>query len=226
MSRTCYIFGAGEYGSLELTADALSDSLIIAADGGDKMLRRWGITPHLAVGDFDSLGRVPNDVPVLRHPVQKDDTDMALAVQQGLERGCTRFLLYGGLGGRLDHTVANFHLLDFLARQSCPAFLLGDGLAVTAVHNGALTFSPKHRGTLSLFAWGGSAQGVTLEGLHYPLQNAALTCDHPLGVSNEFQGVPARVQVQTGTLLALWYPEQDTPLPTIEQNFSVSPESR
>jgi thiamine pyrophosphokinase len=104
--------------------------------------------------------------------------------------------------------------------------LTADALAVTAVHNGGLTFSPKHRGTLSLFAWGGLAQGVTLEGLHYPLQNETLTCDRPLGVSNEFQSVPARVQVQSGTLLALWYPEQDTPLPTIEQNFSVSPESR
>lgn len=213
MDQTCYIFGAGEYGGLTLTGADLSDGFLIAADGGYDRLKQWGISPHLAVGDFDSLGRVPEGVEVVQHPVMKDDTDMMLAVQEGLKRGCTRFLLYGGLGGRLDHTLANLHILACLAERGCPAFLLGEDTAVTAVHSGTLTFAPEYAGTLSLFAWGGAAKGVTLTGLLYPLENATLTPDRPLGVSNEFLGRTARVSVADGTLIVFWQPAGHGELP-------------
>lgn len=215
MDKICYLFGAGEYGGLTLTAADLTPGLIIAADGGYDHLKQWGVSPHLAVGDFDSLGRVPEDVEVIRHPVMKDDTDMMLAVQEGLARGCDRFLIYGGLGGRLDHTLANLHVLDYLARRDCAAFLLDEDNAITAVHNGALTFGPEHRGTLSLFAWGGPAEGVTLTGLLYPLENGTLVPDRPLGVSNEFTGQAARVSVRTGTVVGLWRPAKDAGLPSL-----------
>lgn len=213
MSKTCCIFGAGEYGSLTLTTQQLGGGLIIAADGGYGWLKDHGIIPHLAVGDFDSLGHIPEDTEVLKHPVEKDDTDMLLAVREGLARGCTRFLIYGGLGGRLDHTLANLHVLDFLARRDCAAFLLSEDTAVTAVHQGSLSFSPEHRGTLSLFCWGGPAEGVTLTGLRYPLDNGILTPDFPLGVSNEFGGQPANITVAQGTVIALWSQPQASSLP-------------
>lgn len=214
MKQTCLIFGAGEYGALTLTPADCSDGFLIAADGGYDRLRQWSMTPDLAVGDFDSLGHVPEGVEVVQHPVMKDDTDMMLAVQKGLERGCTRFLLYGGLGGRLDHTLANLHILAFLARRGCPAFLLGEQTAITAVHNGGLTFAPEHTGTLSLFAWGGTAQGVTLTGLLYPLENGTLTPERAMGVSNEFLGRTAQISVDDGTLIALWRPTNGAALPT------------
>lgn len=213
MNETCYIFGAGEYGGLTLTGADLSGGFIIAADGGYDYLRQWGISPHLVVGDFDSLDREPDNVETVRHPVMKDDTDMMLAVREGLERGCTRFLLYGGMGRRLDHTLANLHVLAFLARRGCPAFLLGEDTAATAICNGALTFGAEQTRTLSLFAWGGAARGVTLTGLLYPLKNATLTPEHPLGVSNEFLGRTAQVSVTDGTLIALWQPTGHGELP-------------
>lgn len=204
MRKTCCIFGAGEYGAFTLPSEQLQNAFLIAADGGYGWLKAQGLTPHLAVGDFDSLGCVPEDVPVLRHPPEKDDTDMMLAVQEGLKRGCTRFLLYGGLGGRLDHTLANLHVLDHLAREGCEAFLLGPNETVTALRNGSLTFSGAHRGTLSVFPWGGDARGVTLSGLRYPLEGGTLTPHHPLGVSNEFLGKEAVISVTDGALLVLW----------------------
>ena len=86
MRKTCCIFGAGEYGALTLTTEHLADCLIIAADGGYHWLKEHNITPHLAVGDFDSLGHVPEDVEVLKHPAEKDDTDMMLAVKLARRR--------------------------------------------------------------------------------------------------------------------------------------------
>lgn len=213
MERTCCIFGAGDYGAMA-RPDVEAGALVIAADGGYDQLRAWGISPHLAVGDFDSLGRAPEGVPTLRFPPEKDDTDMMLAVQEGLKRGCGRFLLYGGLGGRLDHTLANLHILAFLARKHIPAFLLGPDCAITALCNGALAFSAGYRGTLSLFAWGGAAEDVTLSGLRYPLDHGALVPDRPLGVSNEFlDGQAAQITVGRGTVLALWTAQPSLPLP-------------
>lgn len=201
--RTCYLFGAGDYGKMP-PPECSGDGVVIAVDAGYEQLTRWGLRPELAVGDFDSLGRVPAEVPVVRHPVEKDDTDMLLAVREGLSRGCKRFLIYGGLGKRLDHAIGNLQLLAWLARRGCAAFLLGEGTAVTAIHNGTMVFSPGHQGTLSLFAWGERAEGVTLTGLYYPLEDGTLRCDLPLGVSNKFLGRESVVQVREGTVLAVW----------------------
>ena len=112
----CYIFGAGSYYGLRSKPD-VSD-YVIAADGGWRWCRSAGLTPDLLLGDFDSLGEVPAFDHILRVPVEKDDTDMMLAIKKGLERGCREFHLYGGTGGRRsDHTVANYQALLYLARR-------------------------------------------------------------------------------------------------------------
>lgn len=178
--------------------------LLLAADGGLTHLERRGLTPHLIVGDFDSLGRVPEGNNIIRHPVEKDDTDTMLAIKTGLERGYRDFVLYGCLGGRLDHAYANLQALVFLARRGASGWLLGEGLAVTAVRNGRLDFGADHEGVISVFCPDGEARGVTLTGLHYPLQDAVLTSAFPLGVSNRFTGEAASVSVEDGTLLVMW----------------------
>lgn len=202
--KACNIFAAGEP---ECPADAVrSASLTIAADRGWSYARALGIWPELLVGDFDSLGEVPQGVEIIRHPVQKDDTDTLLALKIGLERGCDTFYLYGCTGGRLDHTLANLQALHFLVSHGARGFLIGRECA-TVICNEALRFSAAARGTVSVFALGGTACGVSLSGLLYPLDHAVLTSDFPLGVSNEFTGVPATVSVTDGLLTVLW---QDT----------------
>ena len=180
------------------------DGFLIAADKGYAQLHARGVVPDLVVGDFDSLGAVPQDVPVVRHPVRKDDTDMLLAVREGLRRGCTRFLLYGGVGGRLDHTLANLQTLSFLQQNGARGVLYGDGTAVTLLHQSGVTLSAKESGDVSVFAFGGPARGVTERGLLYSLENATLTTDFPLGVSNGFCGNAAQIEVRQGSVLLLW----------------------
>ena len=84
---------------------------------------------------------------------------------------------------------------------------MGDGTVSAAVWNDALEFPPEMEGYLSVFCAGGTAKGVTLSGLKYELEDAELTNTFPLGVSNEFVGVPARVSVKDGALLVLWQGE-------------------
>lgn len=180
------------------------NSLLIAADKGYLHLKARGIEPHLTVGDFDSLGFVPDTGSIVRHPVRKDDTDMLLAVREGLRRGTDRFLLYGGMGGRLDHTLANIQTLAFLTKAGAKGLLFGDGTAVTLLQNGTIRFPASAQGTVSVFSFGGEAHGVTEQGLSFSLDEATVSDDFPIGVSNAFAGAEGRITVRDGRLLILW----------------------
>ena len=200
--RNCVIFCAGEFQGL---AEPVS-GLCIAADGGLRHLEALNVTPDVILGDFDSLGYVPRAARVF--PVEKDDTDAMLAVRYGLELGCTRFVLYGALEGpRLDHTVANFQTLQFLADRGAQGYLVGKDTVVTVLKNGSLTLPALSEGIVSVFCMGKDAQGVTIRGLQYELEMGTLTAGFPLGVSNHFVGKEATVSVEDGSLLII-YPRE------------------
>ena len=199
--KRCVIFCAGGFDSL--AAAVTKDDLVIAADGGLRHAESAGIVPDLILGDFDSLGYVPVGSAVF--PVEKDDTDAMLAAREGLRRGCTEFFFYGSLEGkRLDHTVANFQTLQFLADHGAVGYLIGESYLVTVVKNGGLYFPAGATGIVSVFCMGRDARGVTLEGLKYPLENGVLTPGFPLGVSNHFTAAEASISVSDGSLLVLW----------------------
>ena len=198
--KTCVIFCAGEFDSLIQPIG--ETDLVIAADGGLRHTQSLGITPDIILGDFDSLGYVPEGAQVF--PAEKDDTDCMLAVRRGLEMGCGAFYIYGGLEGpRLSHTVANFQTLQFLKEHDAAGILVGKRELVSLFTPGVMEFAPQPQGYLSLFCMGEPAR-VSLEGLHYPLQNGVLTPDFPLGASNRFLGKPARITVHEGNILAIW----------------------
>jgi thiamine pyrophosphokinase len=197
----CIIFCAAEFDRL---AQPIGEKdFVLAADGGLAHLNRMGIIPHEILGDFDSLGHVPAGANVF--PVEKDDTDAMLAARRGLELGYREFLFYGSLDGpRLDHTIANFQTLQFLADNGAVGYLIGKDYLVTVIKNESIVFPSGAEGVLSLFCLGPDATGVTIEGLHYPLQNGTLSSGFPLGVSNHFTGQEARITVKQGSLLCLW----------------------
>ncbi len=210
MSGRAIIFGAGEYGGLP--PDFREGDLIIAADGGLDYLLSIGRKPQLLVGDMDSLRTAPDGVETMRFSARKDDTDMALAIREALSRGREELLLYGGLGGRLDHTFANLQLLAGLALRGVRAFLLGAETAVTAIHRGGLRFAAEADGILSVFAYGGEAI-VTEQGLSYNVEGLRMSDTVPIGVSNEFTGECASVEALEGTLLVFWRRTPGLPLP-------------
>ena len=202
MDKICCIVGACAPGKIELPER--SEVLVIAADGGLSYLAEQGIAADLIVGDFDSLGRVPSGENIICHPVEKDDTDTMLAVKLGLERNGRIFLLYGCLGGRPDHTYANYQTLAYLAEHGATGYLIGDGWVCCAVKDGALAFPAGLSGTISVFCPNGTARGVNLDGLYYSLTDGALESGFPLGVSNHFTGEAASVSVREGMILVMW----------------------
>ena len=197
----CIIFGAAVFDSLILPID--KDDLVIAADGGVNHLSKLGLSPDVILGDFDSLGYIPEGAQVF--PVEKDDTDVMLAVRHGLQAGFREFLIYGGMDGkRLDHTMANLQTLAFLCGHGARGYLVGREQLATVISNETAVFSSDNTGILSVFCMGEEADCVTIRGLQYPLENGALSAEFPLGVSNHFTGKEAQITVEKGKLLLIW----------------------
>ena len=164
MMKKCVIIGAGEcnIALLGKRHELKEGDFCIAADGGLKYLIAIGKTPDLLIGDMDSLGMVePNgQFKVRRLPVEKDDTDLLAAIKEGLELGFRKFELYAGLGGRLDHTIANIQCLLYLLNRGANGILVGDDMTLRVIRNEAISLPADHYEAgrkISVFAFGGDA---------------------------------------------------------------------
>ena len=203
--KRCFIFAAGSfYGLRERPGDP--DDFIVAADGGYRVCLDQRVKPDLLMGDIDSMEPPADYTHVRRLPVEKDDTDTRAAIRAGLEQGCGLFSIYGGTGGkRLDHTLANLQTLLFLRRRGAMGFLFDDDFLWTVIENGDIRVTKTVEwGLLSVFCLGDRAEGVEETGVQYPLRDAVLTPDFPLGVSNHILEPEARVSVRKGALAVGW----------------------
>lgn len=202
----CIIVGAGNFDQFYMTIDK-SITYVIAADGGYEHLRRVGVTPDLWVGDGDSLPEETKlflekeDFPKIELPVMKDETDMLFAVNEGLKAGCQSFHLYGGMGGRIDHTLANISVLSYLADLGKECFLYDGMTLLCAIKNRSISFPEGAEGQISVFSLADESHGITIKGLRYELENADLKSSSSLGVSNEFVGEESMIGVTDGKLL-------------------------
>ena len=221
--RTCVVFAAGEYypGS---RIEVPEGALVIAADGGFDRLRDLGVTPDVVVGDFDSVRggppAVPPDAPgggprTIALPALKDDPDLLSALKVGWRMGARTFHVYGALGGRIDHTLANVQLIAAVASHGGSAYLHGDRTTVTAVRDGALLFPAGAAAPgrmVSVFSHSDESRGVSETGLKYELHDATMRSTEAIGVSNEFlPDAAARIEVGDGTLLVTFPEEAGTP---------------
>lgn len=202
----CIIVCAGDF--REQTIPYEQGDLLIAADAGYVHLRRLGISPDLLLGDFDSLGEgflepMESDIEILRLPVEKDDTDCMAAVRVGLGRGFLSFLLLGALGGeRPDHMLANLQTLLFLKRSGASGVIRDGAKEFQIIENETLCFPSGWSGDFSLFAVDRVIRGVTIRGMKYELEDAAVTNSFPIGVSNSFcPDKEAKVTVREGAAL-------------------------
>lgn len=182
------------------------EDFVILADSG--YLYKEKLNYDLIIGDFDSLGFIPDEENVMQYPVHKDDTDMMLAVKAGLERGYEDFLLLGGIGGRLDHTIANIQTLAYLKSLGKRAKMIGEGQQIELLKNETRRLLCRERGIVSVFAYGDMAKDVSIEGLLYEVSHVDLSADFPLGVSNHWNGQNATITVGEGRLLLILTEEE------------------
>ena len=188
----------------------LPGDFVIAADGGARYCLELGITPHLVVGDFDSLDPASMQaleqagVELARYPERKDFTDLELALQHASQRGADEILILAALGGRWDQTLANL-LLPASQALCCARITLVDGAQEIHLLRGGeqLELQGDPGDTVSLIPLKGDAVGVATGGLEYPLAGETLFFGSTRGVSNVLLAEPAWVSLQGGLLLCV-----------------------
>ena len=209
-------------GDLEISdIPVREEDLLIAVDGGYMYCNIFELVPDVVIGDFDSLEekyvkQIEADYAeaddeeadeaekrLIRLKPEKDDTDTLAALRYGLEQGFTEFHLYGAMGGRLEHTIANLQCLHFLKNAGAKAYIWDGCMMMTLIQNESISFREEMEGMISVFAVGGTAKGVSEKGLKYELTNAVIKDDFPVGISNEFIGEKAELAVEDGTLLVI-----------------------
>jgi thiamine pyrophosphokinase len=208
-NRRAIIFANGEITNAAALSRILRpDDFLAAANGGSRHLAKLKLTPHLLVGDLDSLpleARRFLDLPDLEialHPVRKDETDLELALDWILQHGCRQIRIAGAVGGRMDHALGNLFLL------TDPEFddidiRLDDGTVEAAVVRRKAEFAGTPGDLLSLLPLGSAATGVTTSGLEYPLDRETLLPYRTRGISNVFTGKTAGVSLTGGLLICI-----------------------
>lgn len=215
--RRCVIFTALCEGDPRRAYAPRAGDCVLCADAGWRLARRLGVKPDLVIGDFDSSDE-PADEATRRVPVEKDDSDTMLCLKRGLAMGFDDFLIVGGFGGRIDHTLANLQALHYAARRGA-SIRMRDGLRwAAAVADGALRVPANVLGDgpvkLSVFALTDACRGVSIRGAKYALEDGSLTSAFPLGLSNEFASDAAEISVKRGALLVTVCREPDVDIPS------------
>lgn len=199
------IFVNGDLPNPDAARKLLRDEdYIIAADGGTRHALKLGLLPSVIIGDLDSLGSVnlPASIETLQFPVDKDETDLELALLYAREHGFDEILLIGALGGRIDQTLGNLSLL------SDPAW---DGVDVRIDDGAEEVFFARKQAQIqgrigevvSLIPWRGDVRIARTEGLRWSLQNETLFAHQTRGISNELTAENAHVEIEDGLLLII-----------------------
>lgn len=178
------------------------DDLIICADSGYRTAQRLSLVPDVVIGDFDSF---PEREAILGTklvlPAEKDHTDTHECVCYALAQDVWEIVVIGAIGSRMDHTIANIHLLGIamesgvamkIVNEHNEIFLIRDTVKIPRREGWHFSLLPLEK-----------TEGITLEGFYYPLRDAVMEFGNPYGVSNEFTAEEATVSIKKGLLLAI-----------------------
>jgi thiamine pyrophosphokinase len=182
--------------------------LIICADGGAKHLRRFGVKPHVLLGDLDSITQEDlkyfqdAGVHIERYPAEKDMTDTELAVEYAAAKGCRELILIGSLGTRMDHSLSNIFMLKHMLDKGIQGRVVNEKNEIVLIRDRIL-LSREEDTRITLLPLSERVEGVTTRGLYYPLDNATLEMGSTWAVSNEFAADTAEVTIRSGLLLVM-----------------------
>jgi thiamine pyrophosphokinase len=203
------IFANGLMPDIELARRIIRPGdVIYAADGGTRHALALGLSPSVVIGDLDSLASEDRQllearaVEIQRYPREKDQTDLELVLDYALQSRQHEILVMGGLGGRLDQTLANISLLSN-SRYSSINLRMDDGVEEAFFIRDRSEISGKPGDIVSLIPWGGDVTGISTQGLRWALDNSTLLPGSTRGISNELLGEMASVAVGAGLLLVV-----------------------
>jgi len=215
MGKRAYILANGDVMDYtRLKACLQTDDLLIAADGGLRHFKAIGLQPHFLLGDLDSVTTEDiedaraHGVRIVRFPVDKDETDLQLAIDQAVGEGCLQIVIGGALGGRLDQTLGNVFLLQQPAYPSV-SIRLDDGLEEVFLIASEAEITGQAGDVVSLLPLGDPVYDVKTFGLKYPLNYEKLFPEKTRGISNVMINGRARVTLSRGLLICIHTRQSD-----------------
>ena len=201
-----FIYTGGEVVIDNVCERPEKEDLVISADAGYLLAKRFGVVPNIAVGDFDTFGEYDFEVEtrVIRLPSEKDMSDTEAAIDIALDKGACEIIIVGGLDGRLDHTLANLRAVEDLTRRGVRAYITDGRNRVRYLFNSSDIIAKAGFKYLSLVCLGKKARGVTLKGVKYPLDGATLLREKPsYSISNEIVESCALVALRRGAVMVI-----------------------
>ncbi len=212
--RRCVIITSYQSAPIKESFQFMDDDYIICADGGYSFALAEGIHPDLIIGDFDSIDAASmkeavdrstsgSSCQIIQLAKEKDDTDTLYCIKHGIAHGFEQFVVLGGLGGRLDHTIANLQAMSYAIDQHSSIWFLDGKNRATMRNPGTISIDEIHGSKISLMAFTDYCEGVSIQGVKYPLENDLLDHSFPLGISNEFLEKKIEVSHKSGKLLII-----------------------
>ncbi len=208
--KTALVFANGsanDGAAVRRALAAVSSSLVVAADGGARVARHYGLTPDIVIGDMDSLSNEESSalhsagVKFRRFPAEKDQTDLELALRWAVDQGLKDIQIIGGLGGRFDQTMGNVQLLALPELAEARVRLISGNESIWLAKPGNTIIQGEAGDTLSLIPFTAVVHDITTKNLHYPLKGEDLVLGPARGMSNVMETAQAEVTFREGILL-------------------------
>lgn len=202
----CIIIAASDFDQKVLIKE--NDDFLIVADAGynnfKKITNLDNKDINLLIGDFDSLNEIPFDVNIRKLNPIKDDTDVLDAIKYALDLGYKEFELYGCVGGRIEHSLANISALAFINSNGGHGKIINGNQVIELLGEEIIEFDEKSKGYISIFAFSEKAK-ISIYNMKYNLIEQEISNDFPLGIDNEFIEKNSKIEVHSGKVLIIYY---------------------
>ena len=211
MGKTVFVVSNGAIRDTGFLADQIirsDDPVIICTDGAAERMREIGRVPHMIVGDMDSIREETlsyfeeKGSRIVKYPERKDETDTQIALECAFEMAPERIRIFGALGGRIDHALANIALLVMCEERGIDAKILDEECEIFVI-NDSCVIEGRKGDTVSLLPLSSDVRGITLNGFEYPLTSATMEVGVPYGISNRLIGTRGTISVESGHLLVI-----------------------
>ena len=184
---------------------------IIAGDRGLEALYQLKIIPNHVVGDFDSVSpeilkfyKKQSQIIFHTYNAEKDNTDTDIALQLAIRLKSSKITIMGALGKRMDHAIANIHILKDALEANIPCQILDEHNRIYLINTSIQLEKDKIYGKyVSLIPLTSTVEGLTLTGFKYPLHDYTLLIGTSLGISNEIVTDTAHIEMNNGILIVI-----------------------
>jgi thiamine pyrophosphokinase len=211
MHKTIFVISGGIMDDIGFLSDEIriaDNPIIICADGATQRLKELDIVPDCIVGDMDSVEEDTlryfgaKGSRVIRHPEDKDETDTQLALEYAFGMNPDEIRIFGALGGRIDHALANISLLVMCTKRGIDTKIVDRDCELFVIDRSCV-INGREDETVSLIPLSTNVSGIRLEGFRYPLTDAVMEIGVPYGISNRLTGTRGTVSVKSGYLLVI-----------------------